>query len=206
MSTHTPKPGAKLRATLLAAKIPDDIAELAVKAVLKATRPGRYEPETTHGKMMGARRARARFVAERNELIRVLAKQFYTHLMPVSGHLEPLSNRRTVCVHGPEQLCWVIDKLELDQFAGMDEITESHWDGHTKAERSARLTRLTFDAPTKKTTRRTKVVGEGVPKSVFGEIRDAYAKRKAGKRALDTALERALDAPVSTKMPTGGIS
>jgi hypothetical protein len=117
----------------------------------------RTEPESATGRMKAARRHRARAYAERNELIGVLARMYPSHLMPVAANLKDLSERSVVCIHSPAGLlCWIITKEEAeDYFVATKRIDENHWDRSTRADRSARLAKLTAAAkPAPKTKKK----------------------------------------------------
>jgi hypothetical protein len=110
--------------------------------------------DSATGRMEAARRHRTRAYAERNELIAVLARLYDGHLMPAGGRLESLDRRWVVCIHTPEKLCWVITQEERNQyFKLLDKIDDNHWDHSTRADRSARLEKLTALPPPRAATR-----------------------------------------------------
>jgi len=119
--------------------------------VKRGWRGGRPEPVAATAKMVAARNHRAKFAAERNELIAVLARFFPSSLMPVAGTLDSLTGRRVVCIAHPVvgSLYWIVSQEEVTaHFAGLPEATND-WDrSNTHKQRSDRLAAIVPVTPT----------------------------------------------------------
>lgn len=108
--------------------------------------PGRPYPTSATGRMEAARKHTTAMFADRNELLRVLAAIFPSHIMPVArgpkGGLVDLDRRAVLCIHVPEPAAWVLDQSELAPFADLERLKLSHWKGATRADRTALLAEL----------------------------------------------------------------
>lgn len=109
----------------------------------------RSYPTTATGRMEAARRHTRQTFSDRNEILRALCAHYPSHVMPVTrndqGGLVDLDHRLAVCVHVPpddKPCAWIIDRTELDAFQGLEQLSVGHWDGATRADRSARLAEL----------------------------------------------------------------
>jgi len=82
--------------------------------------------------------------AERNQLVAALSRLYPSHLMhhPEDPAWDP-EWLNIVCIHAPcGQLTWHIMTAELPLFSHLEVVSDNHWDGHTTAEKYARLSTL----------------------------------------------------------------
>lgn len=102
-----------------------------------------FQPDSASAQRDAARRHTHRAYGDRNELLAILARVFPSHLMPVQGNLAPLDERTVLCIHTPKgQLAWVLDRSEIEPFEGLERLSESHYDGARKTDRSDRIVEL----------------------------------------------------------------
>lgn len=100
-------------------------------------------PTTTTGRLEVARQHTHAAYSERNELLRLLACHYESHLMPIGGPMASLDKRAALCLHTDEgQLTFVVDATELGAFDGVPRLDDSHWDGATRLERTRRIVAL----------------------------------------------------------------
>lgn len=109
-------------------------------------------PSSKTAERDAARHHREKAYAARNELIALLARIWPSHVTPVSkgtlstlNKLDPEHQRRTICIHPPtgEVICWMVSLKEVEEhFAFVPTADQTHWDGATNAERTARINAL----------------------------------------------------------------
>lgn len=89
-------------------------------------------------------RSKSSAYAERNQLVAFISKLYPSHLCrhPESDKEWEDAWRWIACIHSPKgQLTWHIHQSEKKQFAHLKE-KPAHWDGHTTAQKYARLRRI----------------------------------------------------------------
>lgn len=101
-------------------------------------------PTSVTGRLQAARRYTHAAFSERNLLLRLLACHYDSHIMPVTGNLTTLDQRAVLCLHTKEEgpIAFIIDATELAAFDGIPQLSESHWDGATRAIRDERILAL----------------------------------------------------------------